>query len=106
MFVHFDESIFIIQVMIDGLGLEFFEENNRASAEKCERILKSCCSTVDEKIKAGTYAVPGGFKKLEAELEQVRKEYNIMSKWEEFGPKASAVLLDFEQQKVLFDFLT
>jgi hypothetical protein len=88
-----------LQDMIDRLVTDIYEENNRTSKEKCERILKSCFSTVEEKIKTGKYAAPGGFKKLKAALKHARKEYNNILKRGEFGPKA-AVLLDYHQQKV------
>jgi hypothetical protein len=89
-----------LQDMIDRLVTNIQEENNRTSKEKCEGILKSCFLTLEEKIKTGKYAAPGGFKKLKAALKHARKEYNNISKREEFGPKAAAVLLDYHQQKV------
>ena len=78
------------------------EENLKASAEKCLKLLESIYAPIEDKSNHGTYIVDGGYDELKKDMELLKLEYQTKcSGREEFSPAKLEVLSKFEMEKVI-----
>ncbi len=63
--------------------------------------MESLFEPVQEKAKAGRFMVPGGYKILKAEIEEIEKNYLKRQDKEDLGPQFKDVLLRFQQAEVI-----
>ncbi len=61
--------------------------------------MESLFGPVQEKAKAGQFMVPGGYKVLKAEIEEIEKNY--LKSQAKLGPQFKDVLLRFQQAEVI-----
>uniref|UniRef100_A0A672LEF6 Guanylate-binding protein 1-like n=1 Tax=Sinocyclocheilus grahami TaxID=75366 RepID=A0A672LEF6_SINGR len=54
-------------------------QNEEASRKRCENILSSLSGTMTEKLKKGSYAIPGGYVLFSQDLEDIVKKYKIQA---------------------------
>uniref|UniRef100_A0A671M3K1 Guanylate-binding protein 1-like n=1 Tax=Sinocyclocheilus anshuiensis TaxID=1608454 RepID=A0A671M3K1_9TELE len=62
---------------INKLFHGYLYQNEEASRKRCENILSSLSGTMTEKLKKGSYAIPGGYVLFSQDLEDIVKKYKI-----------------------------
>uniref|UniRef100_A0A8C2K6B1 Guanylate-binding protein 1-like n=1 Tax=Cyprinus carpio TaxID=7962 RepID=A0A8C2K6B1_CYPCA len=81
---------------INNLFHGYLFQNEEASKKRCENILSSLSATMTEKLKKGSYAIPGGYLLFSQDLEDIVKNYKIQAN---NGVKAEDTLEVFLKQK-------
>ncbi|KAF4115017.1 guanylate-binding protein 4-like isoform X2 [Onychostoma macrolepis] len=81
---------------INNLFHGYLCQNEEASKKRCENILSSLSGTMTEKLKKGSYAIPGGYVLFSQDLEDIVKKYKIQA---HKGVKAEDTLEEFLKQK-------
>uniref|UniRef100_A0A8C1L155 Guanylate-binding protein 1-like n=1 Tax=Cyprinus carpio TaxID=7962 RepID=A0A8C1L155_CYPCA len=81
---------------INNLFHGYLCQNEEASKKRCENILSSLSATMTEKLKKGSYAIPGGYLLFSQDLEDIVKNYKIQAN---NGVKAEDTLEVFLKQK-------
>ncbi|XP_043094390.1 guanylate-binding protein 1-like isoform X3 [Puntigrus tetrazona] len=81
---------------INNLFHGYLHQNEEASKKRCENILSSLSGTMTEKLKKGSYAIPGGYHLFSQDLEDIVKKYKIQANK---GVKAEDTLEEFLKQK-------
>ncbi|KTG02991.1 hypothetical protein cypCar_00006002, partial [Cyprinus carpio] len=64
---------------INNLFHGYLCQNEEASKKRCENILSSLSATMTEKLKKGSYAIPGGYLLFSQDLEDIVKNYKIQA---------------------------
>ncbi|XP_016405807.1 guanylate-binding protein 1-like, partial [Sinocyclocheilus rhinocerous] len=64
---------------INKLFHGYLYQNEEASRKRCENILLSLSGTMTEKLKKGSYAIPGGYVLFSQDLEDIVKKYKIQA---------------------------
>uniref|UniRef100_A0A671LYM1 Guanylate-binding protein 1-like n=1 Tax=Sinocyclocheilus anshuiensis TaxID=1608454 RepID=A0A671LYM1_9TELE len=86
-----------LEVMsINKLFHGYLYQNEEASRKRCENILSSLSGTMTEKLKKGSYAIPGGYVLFSQDLEDIVKKYKIQANK---GVKVEDTLEEFLKQK-------
>uniref|UniRef100_A0A671M0I9 Guanylate-binding protein 1-like n=1 Tax=Sinocyclocheilus anshuiensis TaxID=1608454 RepID=A0A671M0I9_9TELE len=81
---------------INKLFHGYLYQNEEASRKRCENILSSLSGTMTEKLKKGSYAIPGGYVLFSQDLEDIVKKYKIQANK---GVKVEDTLEEFLKQK-------
>lgn len=69
----------VLQEGINNLFHGYLCQNEEASKKRCEKILSSLSGTMTEKLKKGSYAIPGGYVLFSQDLEDIVKKYKIQA---------------------------
>lgn len=69
----------VLQEGINNLFHGYLCQNEEASKKRCENILSSLSGTMTEKLKKGSYAIPGGYALFSQDLEDIVKKYKIQA---------------------------
>ncbi|XP_059403354.1 guanylate-binding protein 4-like [Carassius carassius] len=83
---------------INNLFHGYLCKNEEASKKRCANILSSLSGTMTEKLKKGSYAIPGGHLLFSQDLEDIVKNYKIQANNE---VKAEDTLEEFLKQKLV-----
>ena len=65
------------------------------------QLINSFFGPLKDRVKAGEFMVPGGFKLLKAAVETMEKQVQDAGRKDEMGPKFSEVLVRFQNKEVI-----
>nr|XP_038028610.1 guanylate-binding protein 2-like [Anas platyrhynchos] len=91
------EQRYQLQLMseLEAAKEEFCRRNEAASEERCRAVLRELWRDVEQRLDRGEYAVPGGSRRFQEQLGELREEYHRRPG---LGVKAAAVLEKFLQE--------
>ncbi|XP_068524452.1 guanylate-binding protein 2-like [Anas acuta] len=90
------EQRYQLQLMseLEAAKEEFCRRNEAASEERCRAVLQELWRDVEQRLDRGEYAVPGGSRRFQEHLKELRENYHRRPG---LGVKAAAVLEKFLQ---------
>ncbi|XP_021231265.1 guanylate-binding protein 1-like [Numida meleagris] len=93
-----NERTYQCQLMreLEAAKEEFCRRNEEASEQRCRAVLRELWQDVEQRLKRGDYAAPGGAQMFQDDLGHVLEKYQW---WPEKGVKADAVLEVFLRER-------
>jgi hypothetical protein len=69
------------------------------------QVMLSYFSSVKDRAQQGEFTISGGYQMLKLAITKVESYYKMASEAQELGPRFNQVLLRFQQQEVVINFL-
>nr|XP_006112127.2 guanylate-binding protein 3-like [Pelodiscus sinensis] len=66
------------QDTLDSRRVELCRRNEQASSDRCMAVLMELSEELEERVREGTYSVPGGYQRLLADQQEMAERYQLV----------------------------